>query len=275
MVPVMILAVVLAGTSSCAGITPEEVFQDGRRAFALGHWREAREHFDRFTHSWPDHGLAVEAQLLAALSAFRSRPQDRDQEEADHLSRLTARYQALKDKVSASELTELAVAVEEPALRQKAASASQLLQLAPPALNHLLQRGLIPEPSTDPIGTLQWIQSWKKTHEAASPATLRGMLDLWQARALWAIRLSPLAAEAHAERLRQLGCWPLDSALARFVRSAFQQGNPDVKRQAALLGISALGGDARRHRKGRPGPSEYLAYLRERGTFFEEAWCPR
>ncbi len=273
--PVVVVLVALSGATTIIAITPEEVYQDGRRAFTLGHWREAREHFDRFTQTWPDHSLVTDAQLLGSLADLRSRQEIRDQQDADHLASLTARYRALRDKVSVSEIAELAVAVEEPALRQKAASASQLVHLSPGELQHLLNRGLLPAPAADPVGTLSWIHAWRAIHDGRCPAALRGQLDLWRARSLWAVRLSPLAAQANAERLFRLGCWPLEPALDRFVRSAFRQGNPDVKREAALLGISAQELSTRRPGRGRSGRSDYLTYLQERGIHSEEAWCPR
>ncbi len=267
------VALLALASGSLQAITPEEVFQDGRRAFDLGHWQEAKEHFAHFLHAWPTHTLTPRALLMETLADIRSGKAVTEKAEADRLAEWSARYRTLREKFDEPELSELALVVQGREDAALAGSSSALLELPPDRLAHLLDRGLVKPPAADPEETLRWIHGWRQKFDRRCPAELRGRLALWRSKALWEVWLSPLASRALTATLRQWGEWPVEKALQRSLRQAFQEGDPAVKREAALLGVSveAFAGV----RLPVNPASDWLVYLKSRGIHEQEAWCPR
>ncbi|NLI77461.1 MAG: hypothetical protein GX442_13595 [Candidatus Riflebacteria bacterium] len=268
----MVALLALAG-GAVQAITPEEVFQDGRRAFDLGHWQEAREHFSHFNHAWPTHTLGPRALLMETLADIRSGKNLAEKAEAERLAEWSARYRVLREKFDAPELSELALVIQGREDAPLAASASALLDFPPDRLAHLLDRGLVKPPAVDPMETLRWIHGWRQKFDRRCPAELRGRLALWRSKALWEIWLSPLPSRSLAAQLQKIAGWPVEKALQRSLREAFQEGDPAVKRESALLGLSveAFAGV----RLPVDPSSDWMTYLNSRGIHEQEAWCPR
>jgi len=264
-------------TTRVGGITPEEVFQDGRRAFELGHWAEAKEHFYLFGQSWPSHPLVVQALLLESLSELRARPAEDTLAKADRLASLSVRLKLFREKLPGQELSELETALQvETSGASLLATGTGILAFPPKKLDHLLNRNLIQNPSQDPIGTLSWIRQWRRRYPSGYPAGLVGKLEMMRSKALWILLLSPLPARKSSAILKTWGAWPLGVALNRSLNKAFQDGSLDVKREASVLGVSV---DwilkNRKENQGLQEDSKWMRYLRERGIHEAEAWVPR
>lgn len=267
------VALLALAAGAAQAVTPEEVFQDGRRAFDLGYWQEAKEHFSHFNHAWPTHTLAPRALLMETLSDIRTGHALAEKAEAERLAEWTARYRILREKFDEPELSELALVLQERADAPLAASLSALLDFPPDRLAHLLDRGLVKPPAIDPMETLRWIHGWRQKFDRRCPAELRGRLALWRSKALWEVWLSPLPSRSLAAHLKKIDGWPVERALQRSLRQAFQEGDPGVKREAALLGVSV---EAFAGVKLPVDPaSDWMSYLKSRGIHEQEAWCPR
>jgi len=258
-------------------ITPDDVFQTGRRAFLLGHWSEAADAFSRFLDRWPGHPSCAEAVLYRLLGESRT-GFERVRREYDErrVASLTAGLAFIRQKLPDADLTELEVELDcvRMRLEPSAGLATSVANLSPERLAHLLKRNVLPAPADDPRGTLRWIGEWKARHGGTASETVRASLELVKAKALWQIVLSPLPAAAMEERLKKDGDFPPALALVRSLRYAFRNGDPDAKREAALLGACAACLPAvARH--ARADLQAWETYLDDRGNFRDEAWCPR
>ncbi|MFZ2960873.1 MAG: hypothetical protein WA705_28680 [Candidatus Ozemobacteraceae bacterium] len=257
-------------------ITPTEVFEDGRRAFALGHYRDARERFREFGKTWPAHPLNDRALWYLTLSEIRMETEENHDANIARLASFTVRAKHFQEKLPEADLNELSASIELLRFSEGGgplASSGAILKLSPEVLAHLLARGWLPVPENAPLETLSWASAWEAQHAASEPFTLRARLELMRAKALWKIALSPLPREASIPLLKRLGVWPVTGALLRSLRKAFLDGDLDIKREAALLGLSVetLGSLEKPVKSG----SAWLRYLRERGTCDQESWCPR
>ncbi|HNW34394.1 MAG TPA: hypothetical protein PKM25_05640 [Candidatus Ozemobacteraceae bacterium] len=268
---------VIAANSPAWGITPDDVFQTGQRAYLLGHWQEAASGFRRFLETWPGHKLQAESNRYLLLSEARAgfAHVQREYEES-RLASLTSGLAFLKQKLPEADLTELEV--ERQVLNSRLfpvnASTPAVLTLLPEQLAHFMKRDVFPAPADDPRGTLTWIHGWKARHGNKAPAPLLATLDLWRAKALWQILLSPLPASRLEPDLKSMGEYPVHGAFIRSLKQAFRNGEPDVKREAALLGVcSAMLASDNRHDL--CSIKEWKTYLDDRGNHLEGAWCPR
>lgn len=258
-------------------IAPEDVFHAGRRAFLLGHWNEAADGFARFLDRWPGHELCAESTMYRLISESRTGFErvKRGYEES-RLASLTAGLAFVRQKLPDADLVELEVELQclQKSLGASSASSRAILELPPDQLAHVLKRNVLPAPADDPRGTLIWIDGWKTRHWKAAPDTLRAAIELWKARALWQIVLSPLPASRMETELKKRGDFPPVRALFRAIRGAFRTGEPDVKRDAALLGVccSSL---VPTSRQDTDDINAWKTYLGDRGNHPEEAWCPR
>lgn len=273
---------VIAMAGSCMptrawAITPEDVFQTGRRAFLLGHWSEAADGFSRFLDRWPGHPLCAEGTLYRLISESRAGfDRVRREYEESRLASLTAGLAFVRQKLPDADLVELDVELRclQYRLDPSADWSKAVLELPPEQLAHILKRNVLPAPADDPRGTLLWINGWKARHWKSASGEIRAAVELRKARALWQIILSPLPASRMEGDMRASGDFPPYRALIRSLREAFKTGEPDVKREAALLGVccSSLVPVSRRDWG---ACEEWKTYLDDRGTDPEGAWCPR
>jgi len=255
------------------GITPGEVFEDGRRAFLLGNWLEAREKFSRFNYTWPTHPLAPKALYFGTLAEIRAEKLLEIDKERNRIASYTEIIKLLSERERELDLTEIKASVDLLKSKiEKTASAPSSLELPPETLKHYLNRGWVPDEFKNPFLTIKWIKTWLEKHPKCPPE-LFGRLQLQKAKALWEFSLSPLPSSAFSGTLEMWGCWPLKRALDRSLKEAFTTGSLDVKREAALLGICSDYLESKQ-RKLKPD-SHWMQYLRERGIDFSEGWCPR
>lgn len=263
------------GFSSVSGITPGEVFEQGRRAFHLGHWLEAKECFLKFSESWPTHQLAPHALYYRSMAEARLEPSIPEEQAKQTIASLSAIIKALGERLPEADLLELKAQLEHHQKKSglTVGTPTASLDLPPDQLTHALNRGWIPFEKQDPISTLAWIKSWLERHDKNSLPPLVSRLQLLRAKALWQLRLSPLPTEAFLTTLRSWGDWPVQNALDRSLKAAFENGDLDTKREAALLGVSS--DFLRFQNTSKHKDTLWVRYLRERGINFSEAWCPR
>ncbi|HOY67909.1 MAG TPA: hypothetical protein PLP29_13560 [Candidatus Ozemobacteraceae bacterium] len=271
-----LVSLLLAGAPGF-GVTPEEVFQTGKRAFLLGHWKEAADGFARFNETWPGHALHPESTFFLLLSESRAGfAHIRRSWEEQRLASLTTGLAYVRQKLPDADLKELDVErlVLSCRLTPEAASLPAVLDLAPDDLGHLMKRGMLPDAAEEPMLTLRWIRDWKARHGGKASGTLLAALDLWKARAFWRLLLSPMPAKAFDAEIRSMERVSLPAAHLKALKAAFRAGDPEVKREAALLGI-AVGQLAAFARYDLCVVNEWQTYLRDRGNHLEGAWSPR
>jgi len=255
-------------------ITPGEVFEDGKRAFNLGKWQEARDSFRAFEIAWPTHALVDRALMYLTLAEIRGERDFIQQERRDQLASYSNRLVRLKDKLPDEDLTEIEAAIE---LLQasfgegKLASPAAVLRLEPKLLKHFLDRGWFPAPADRPIETLRWIALYRDQFPNLKDLPLLAALELKQARALWQVYLSPLPRQGFVAILKGWKLWPVSDALRRSLQKAFSIGDLTVKREAALIGVSL---ESLERIDRRADDSYWYRYLSDRGIHSTEAWCP-
>lgn len=274
---VAILAALLLTGGPGFGITPEDVFQTGKRAFLLGHWKEAADGFARFNETWPGHALHPESTLYLLLSESRAGfAHLRRSWEEQRLASLTAGLAYVRQKLPEADLKELEIErqVLSCRLAPEAASLPAVLDLSPDDLMHLMNREMLPDAADYPMETLRWIRDWNARHGKKASGTLRAALELWKARAFWRLLLSPMPANEFDAEIRAMEHSSLPAAHLKALKAAFRDGDPGVKREAALLGI-AVGQLTAFARYDLCFIDEWRTYLRDRGNHLEGAWSPR
>jgi hypothetical protein len=274
---VVALAFVLVGwTQVASAVTADEVLASGLRQFSLGNWQEAAEFLERFRETWPHHPKVTEAHGWQLIAKARVLGDDRSDHSLllrrDLIEALGNLELDLPDTMRSD--VELTLFHLEWYLSPRTKQLwAYIPTLDPQKLTHALDRGWIPSPSDSPLESLTWIASWTFQHRSVAPPLLRGRLALHRAMALWTIWTSPLAAQAREDQLQALGVWPVRDALVREIRGAFDAGNADVRRQAAIMGLSL----ERLHPRTvhRQQVALFQAYLEARGIHSQEAWIPR
>lgn len=280
----LFVILVLSFSLECQAITPGEVYENGRRAFLLGNWLEAREQFSRFNEAWPTHPLAPQSLYYRTMADVRYERAVNDLETRNKIGSLTAVMKALTDRLPEADVREIQVEIEYLQNRIPGiptATPTTSLDMTPVQLSHALNRGWIPFPHQNPMATLDWLRTWMERHAKDVPPPLFGRLHLLRAKALWEIFLSPLPTSAFFSTLKSKGEWPIKSALERSLKLAFENGDPEIKREVALLGVSSeilkskLESNYELQLNQLPNRSKWLKYLLERGVNFSEAWSPR
>ncbi len=257
-----------------SAVTPGEVFEDGRRAFLKGHYQEAGAHFLRFLQDWPSHPLGAKALYFQALSSCRHEalaPMLRLREQA---AGLTQTLEALKDKFPEADLVEMRATLAGWNMQLGAGNASDpaFLALPPQTLDHWLKRRWFPPQPMNPVELLDWSNRWRAGAKGQIDPLLKARLALLDARQLWKIWLAPLPKRALMNKLKAWGYFPLEQGLSSMLQQALQHGDPETKRQAALIGLAF---DQQRFGpRFVPESSSWFAYLKQRGIHEEEAWVP-
>ncbi|HNV70289.1 MAG TPA: hypothetical protein PKO06_11370, partial [Candidatus Ozemobacteraceae bacterium] len=242
--------------------------------FLKGHYHEAHAHFLRFLQEWPAHALGAKALYFQALSACRFEPLETVQRLRDQAASLTVTLDALKDKIPEPDLVEMRVTLAgwKMQLGEHTASDPSFLALPPQTLDHWLRRGWFPPKPMNPVELLDWSNRWRTGAKTISDPLLRARLALLDAKQLWKIWCAPLPKRALTNKLKAWGYFPLEQGLSQMLQQALHHGDPETKRQAALIGLSF---DQQRH-----GPrfslesSPWFAYLKQRGIHEAEAWLP-
>ena len=266
----------LAASAFCS--TSEEVFNQAHRSYELGKYIEADEVFTRFLQGWPDHENADKARYLRLISRSRTIESRIEKDVKNVHQSLEQEYSALNKKFSDKELAEARLAVEYVQNGAKPYSWALLSNIPEEQLNIVLARGWHPEPGTQPIKVLEFVQSAERNNKNHSNSQLAARIQYLKALALWQLVLSPLAAEANSDIIKAWNDWPVHNALDKALRIGFNLGNSDIKKKVALLGLHF---DCFRHKEALHGrlagslKSRWFSYLSDRGINLQEAWCPR
>jgi hypothetical protein len=260
---------------ACWSITPGEVFEDGRRAFILGNWLEAREQFQRFNDTWPHHHLAPLSLYFRTLSEVRIDKGYDPEQTREKIASLSWTIKALSDQLPSADLNQLKTEIDflKSRIGQDTASVTLTLGVSPEHLRHALDRGWMPFSESQPLKAIDWIRQWLKINAHHAPLELQGRLELLKAKALWQFRLSPLPTQALMSTLESWGEWPVQEAVDRSLKQAFKKGNTQTKRETALLGVSS--DYVKSGKRSNFLQSHWMRYLQEKGINFTEAWCPR
>lgn len=271
------LGMMILWSSMSFAITASEVFDDGKRAFDSGRWQEAGEFFGQFLATWPESKLKNEALYYHAVSAARTLKGRADERSDILVDSIESSLASLTKELPDKDLSELRAAVKLSKAATVPTAWSELTGLSPAELKHCLQRGWHPEPHKTPMETLHWEFVWTKSNKTTLDPELESSIALLKARALWQVMLSPLSSFANSDILKTWNCWPVHTCFEKTIDRGFNKGNPEIKRELALLGYHydcfRSGGFA--VTVGSPLKSRWFTYLSERGINLQEAWCPR
>ncbi len=274
---ILIVMTLALATAQAYAITSSEIYSDGTRAFNSARWQEAEEIFTRFIDTWPDDILRPKALYYKAIASTRSLPTYLKNITADKAETWKSELTQLKTELPGQDLTELKVAIDIAGRPNEAPNWQSLSNLKPVELKHYLQRGWHPDASSEPMAALAWSNDWLKKHTTRLDPDLESRIQLLRARAFWQITLSPLSLSANSDILKVQGCWPVHEHLLKALDRGFITGDPEIKRQIALLGYHfdffrerSLIGTSSASPK-----SRWYSYLSERGINHQEAWCPR
>lgn len=274
---ILIILTLAFTAAQVSAITSTEVYSDGTRAFNSARWQEAEEIFTRFIDTWPDHMLKTRALYYKAIASTRNLQ--------NHLNTVTEKkaeiwreeLTKLKAELPGQDLSELQLAIDIAARHAKNPDWQSLSNLSPVELKHYLQRGWHPDAAVEPMAALAWSNNWLKKHTQPLDPDLESRIQLLRARAFWQIALSPLSLGANSDILKLWKCWPVHEHLQKALDRGFTTGDPEIKRQIALLGYhfdffkgKGVIGTCSANPK-----SRWYSYLSERGINHQEAWCPR
>ncbi|KAF1083075.1 MAG: hypothetical protein GQF41_0842 [Candidatus Rifleibacterium amylolyticum] len=273
---VIMLILVLAAAQSFA-ITSSEIYSDGTRAFNSARWQEAEEIFARFIETWPDHILKPKALYYKTIAATRNMTGSINKTLADNAAIWRSELSQLQTELPGQDLTELKVAIDIANRYNEKPDWNSLGNLNPVELKHYLQRNWHPDATSEPMAALAWSNDWLKKHSSPMDPDLESRIQLIRARAFWQILLSPLSLCANSDILKLWRCWPVHEHLQKALDRGFATGDPELKKQIALLGYHfdffkgrGLIGISTASLK-----SRWYSYLSERGINHQEAWCPK
>lgn len=270
--------ILLALSASAFGLSSDDLFQNGKTAFDMGNYSESAEIFSRFIAAWPDHKLVDDARLLRLNARSRTIAQQISTQNQELYREMSQELELLQKKFSNKDLAEATLAVQYAARGALPYSWEDLKNISNQDLNTILQHKRHPEAFSAPIQVLEFIHFRDNNNKSQSDPHLQALISYLKAQALWQMLLSPLSAEANARILKTWGDWPVHNALDQALRTGFNLGSPEIKKNVALLGFHF---DCFRH-KGLVKSSissglnsRWLTYLSERGTNLQEVWCPR
>lgn len=258
-------------------ITAPELFNDGKKAFNNGRWQECEESMIRLSNTFPEHLLASEARYYQTLASTRNFQTVQKQNLNNAALKWKQELDALKKDFPKKDFSELEIAISI-AEKQSPVTWEQLKDLSPIQLKHCLNRNWHPEPEESPIEAIKWSHEWLKKHTPNSiEPWLLSKISLVQSKAMWKILLSPLSMNANSDILKVCECWPVHIRLEQTLKTGFESGDPETKREIALLGYHydyfRLRGVVRSDLP--TLKSRWLTYLTERGLNHQEAWIPR
>ena len=263
-------------SSTCSfSITQTGLYNEGKRAFLLGHWQESYEIFSKFLATWPESPLKVKANYFKTVSNIRYIAKTNIERKAAELASLTQILNLTKEQLPNFDTSELEIAIQR---KKNTHFDTQILSsLTQLELKHVLANKWYPEPYKFPLKTLKWISNWRKKHTGFIFPELQAQLSYTKALALWQILLSPLSKQANKIILSEWGCWPVHTAFEEALRNSFSKGSPSLKRNVALLGChyEFFLHNFLIHNKLKIKKNKWYDYLKTRGISNKEAWCPR
>lgn len=258
-------------------VTAPELFNDGKKAFNNGRWQECEEVMNRLNSTFPDHLLAVEARYYKTLASIRNHETINKTILDSNISQWKQSLETFKKDFPRRDLSELEIAIIT-AENKKPETWQHMESLSPVQIKHYINRNWHPDPTATPKETLIWANTWLKKHTPRSlEPELLGKISLLQAKAMWNFLLSPLSMNANSDILKVCECWPVHTRFEQTLKTGFESGSPDTKREIALLGYHydyfRLRGVVRSDVPDLK--SRWLTYLTERGLNHQEAWVPR
>jgi hypothetical protein len=271
-----LLALALIASQALA-ISDSEIYSDGTRAFNHARWQEAEEIFTRFIDTWPDHILKSKALYYKTIASTRNVTNRINKSLAESATIWRDEMSRLKTELPGQDLTELQVAIDIADRHNSNPDWQSLSELKPVELKHYLQRGWHPDPAAEPMAALAWSNDWLKKYTSRLDPDLESRILLLRARSFWQLLLSPLSLSANSDILKVWKCWPVHEHLQKALERGFTTGDPELKRQIALLGYHFdffKGRGVIGTRLANP-ESRWYSYLSQRGITHQEAWCPR
>jgi len=277
-VQLVVVFILAAQAVSLFAADSTTTFTTGKRAFDLGKYSESVEILSGFIAAWPDHELVNEAKRIKLTARARTINDTIFRQNHSLYSELSSELEALRQEYSDKELREPILAVQYAAQGAKEFSWENLKNFSNQDLIEVLRNKWHPEPFSAPIKVLEFVNFHEKNCKNHSDPELLALINYLKAQSLWQLLLSPLSLEANARILKAWGDWPVHDTLDQALRTGFNFGSPDIKKNVALLGFHF---DCFRH-KGVVSSSissglnsRWLSYLSERGINLQEAWCPR
>ncbi len=277
-VQLIMMFILAAQAVSLFAADSQTTFNNGKRAFDLGKYSESVEILSGFIAAWPDHELVHEARRIKLTARARTLNDTIAKLNQSLHKDLLGELEQLRKEFSDKDLREPMLAVQFISAGAKEFSWENLKNFSNQDLTEVLRNKWHPEPFLAPIQVLEFVNYHEKNCKNHSDPELLALINYLKAQSLWQLLLSPLSLEANARILKTWGNWPVHNSLDQALRTGFNFGSPDIKKNVALLGFHF---DCFRH-KGVVSSSissglnsRWLTYLSERGINLQEAWCPR
>lgn len=273
----ILLLLLMTYTTGAFAITAPEVFNDGRRAHNLGHWHESEEIFTKFLDTWPDHHLKDQALMHRIMASARNYDTKMKKHSLELTSKMKADMQSIEKSADEQDLIELKMAIKRAESPDCPTTWKAMEKLGIAELSQVFKRGWHPDPAANPLKTLGWAHNWKRAQSTQISPELGAHIHRVEALALWQLSLSPLSVSASSDIIKQLGYWPIDSALDKAVETSFNLGCSHTRRQMALLGYnkSLVMGELAPNYEAPQLDNRWYIYLADQGINLQEAWCPR
>lgn len=253
-------------------LSPIDLLEEGKRAFKLARWEEAREVLQNFMDTWPEHEKYSEALYFHTLAsakniderteAYRAALGKELKEAISHIS-----VDLPKEDISEAKTALMLAQKDKPELWK------ELEKLKPVELKHYLSRGWYPNPSKTPFETIKWSKSWLSSNANIEPE-LKSSIATINLSAMWKIMLSPLVMSSSEEELKALEVFPIDRAFSQNLQIAFKNGNLEQKRKAATFGYHFDYFRTNNLVSKKKINSSWFRYLNSRGLSIKEAWSP-
>lgn len=267
-----ILFILLANVNLHA-LAPLDMLEDGKRAFDLANWKEAKEILERFMETWPEHEKYNEALYFHTIATVKSLDSQTNIYKSKICMELEKAVASLSLELPDKDLSEAKVAIKFANKSIDKDYWEDLAKLTPSELKHYLAREWYPNPTEYPFETLKWTkQRLANTHDIDSKTISN--ISLIKLSALWEIIKSPIILNNSKKELESTGNFPIDKAFNKTLQEAFKNGNPDQKRKAAILGYHFDYFKTNTLTSNKKVKSRWLHYLKSRGLDSKGTWCP-
>ena len=265
---------ILIASSNVYALDPDNMLEDGKRAFDLANWEESREILNRFMETWPQHEKCSEALYFYTLASARTIDSRTEVYRAELGKELSVAIASLSNDLPDKDISEAQAALKIAQSTNKPEIWKELENLNPVELKHYLSRNWHPEAADFPFETIDWANKWLEKNNNID-SELKSDIALIKLSALWQIIRSPLIKENSQEKLKNLECFPLEPAFGRVLNEAFRRGNPAQKRKAAVFGYHFDYFCANRLDTNKSIKSPWFRYLKSRGISPQDTWSPR
>lgn len=268
-----ITAVILTSTNAYA-LSPKTMFEDGKRAFDLARFEESREILERYMETWPEDENYDEALYYFTISSAKT-IDARTEEYRSKLGKdLQASIERLSKNLPKADIDAANAALKIAQNKNRPETWDELVTLKPGELKHYISRGWYPDPTLHAFKTIEFTNKWLANNTDID-AEMKSDIHLLKLSALWEIIRSPLVKESNKAKLEEIGCSNLDSTFRKTLKIAFDNGNPDQKRDTAIFGYHFDYFNNNKLNTDKAVKSSWLRYLQSRGIANQETWSPR